>query len=83
MKAEMKKHSYKIHMHSTPDTQAGLFIMISKIMLNVIFLSADDAGFEMATYRNRICQTPNFDALAKKSLIFNNAYTSVSSCSPR
>jgi N-sulfoglucosamine sulfohydrolase len=36
----------------------------------------------MGVYRNKICQTPNLDALAKKSLIFNNAYTSVSSCSP-
>jgi len=44
---------------------------------------ADDGGFEMGTYRNKICQTPNIDALGKRSLIFNNAYTSVSSCSPR
>lgn len=36
----------------------------------------------MGVYRNKINQTPNLDALAKKSLIFNNAYTSVSSCSP-
>nr|CAD7444838.1 unnamed protein product [Timema bartmani] len=43
---------------------------------------ADDGGFEMGTYLNKICQAPNLDALAKKSLIFNNAYTSVSSCSP-
>lgn len=31
---------------------------------------------------NKICQTPNLDALAKRGLIFNNAFTSVSSCSP-
>lgn len=36
----------------------------------------------MGAYRNRICQTPNLDALAKESLIFNNAFASVSSCSP-
>lgn len=47
-----------------------------------ILFSADDGGFEMGVYRNRICQTPNMDALAKQSLIFNNAFTSVSSCSP-
>jgi N-sulfoglucosamine sulfohydrolase len=51
--------------------------------LNVLLILADDGGFEMGVYRNKICQTPNLDALAKKSLIFNNAYTSVSSCSPR
>lgn len=36
----------------------------------------------MGAYRNRICQTPNLDKLAKQSLIFNNAFSSVSSCSP-
>uniref|UniRef100_A0A1B6D7A3 Sulfatase N-terminal domain-containing protein n=1 Tax=Clastoptera arizonana TaxID=38151 RepID=A0A1B6D7A3_9HEMI len=51
-------------------------------MKNTLVIIADDGGFEMGTYRNHIVQTPNLDALAKKSLIFNNAYTSVSSCSP-
>lgn len=37
----------------------------------------------MRSYLNKICQTPNLDKLAKESLLFNNAYTSVSSCSPR
>lgn len=36
----------------------------------------------MGAYRNRIVQTPNLDGLAKQSLIFNNAFASVSSCSP-
>uniref|UniRef100_A0A336KLZ7 CSON006743 protein n=1 Tax=Culicoides sonorensis TaxID=179676 RepID=A0A336KLZ7_CULSO len=49
---------------------------------NVLLLLADDGGFEMGAYRNKIVQTPNLDRLAKKSLIFNNAFTSVSSCSP-
>ncbi|XP_043505963.1 N-sulphoglucosamine sulphohydrolase [Polistes fuscatus] len=49
---------------------------------NVLLLLADDAGFEMRSYLNKICQSPNLDLLAKESLLFNNAYTSVSSCSP-
>ncbi|XP_012214785.1 N-sulphoglucosamine sulphohydrolase isoform X1 [Linepithema humile] len=49
---------------------------------NVLLLLADDAGFEMRSYLNNICQAPNLDKLAKESLLFNNAYTSVSSCSP-
>lgn len=49
---------------------------------NVVLLLADDAGFEMGAYRNRIVQTPNLDQLARQGLIFNNAFTSVSSCSP-
>ncbi|XP_063895588.1 N-sulphoglucosamine sulphohydrolase [Helicoverpa armigera] len=49
---------------------------------NVLILFADDGGFELGSYMNKICQTPNIDALAKRGLLFNNAFTSVSSCSP-
>ncbi|XP_050671147.1 N-sulphoglucosamine sulphohydrolase [Leptidea sinapis] len=49
---------------------------------NVLILLADDGGFELGVYGNKICQTPNIDALARRSVIFNNAFTSVSSCSP-
>nr|CAD7261987.1 unnamed protein product [Timema shepardi] len=59
-----------------------LQVMILGLTKCIHIFSADDGGFEMGTYLNKICQTPNLDALAKKSLIFNNAYTSVSSCSP-
>lgn len=52
------------------------------IVKRVNFVTADDAGFQLGTYREKICQTPHIDALAKKSLIFNKAYSSVSSCSP-
>ncbi|XP_071443861.1 N-sulphoglucosamine sulphohydrolase-like [Hetaerina americana] len=48
---------------------------------NVLIIVADDGGFEMGLYNSK-CLTPNLDALSKRSLIFNNAYTSVSSCSP-
>ncbi|XP_046403462.1 N-sulphoglucosamine sulphohydrolase [Ischnura elegans] len=50
-------------------------------MKNALVIVADDAGFEMGLYNSK-CLTPNLDALSKRSLIFNNAYTSVSSCSP-
>lgn len=46
-------------------------------------LAADDGGFELGAYGNKICQTPNIDALARRGLLFNNAFVSVSSCSPR
>lgn len=57
----------------------GFLLLYSKYFQ----FTADDAGFEMGSYLNKICQTPNLDKLAKESLLFNNAYTSVSSCSPR
>ena len=43
---------------------------------------ADDGGFEMQVYNNSVCRTPNLDALAERSVIFDHAFTSVSSCSP-
>lgn len=49
---------------------------------NALLLVADDAGFEMGAYANKYVQTPNLDNFAKKSLIFNYAFTSASSCSP-
>ncbi|XP_014203621.1 N-sulphoglucosamine sulphohydrolase [Copidosoma floridanum] len=49
---------------------------------NALLILADDAGLEMRSYLNKVCQTPELDGLAKRGLIFNNAYTSVSSCSP-
>lgn len=67
------------------------FVLISLLTLtlceksknpNILFLLADDAGFESGSYLNKIIQTPNIDALARRSLLFNNAFVSVSSCSP-
>ncbi|XP_067937024.1 N-sulphoglucosamine sulphohydrolase-like [Watersipora subatra] len=49
---------------------------------NVLVILGDDVGFESGVYGNNICKTPHIDALAKRSLIFDNAFTSVSSCSP-
>lgn len=49
---------------------------------NVLVIIGDDAGFETQVYNNMVCKTPNINALAKRSVIFKNAFTSVSSCSP-
>ena len=49
---------------------------------NVLVFIADDGGFEMQAYNNSVCRTPNLNALAERSVIFDHAFTSVSSCSP-
>ncbi|KAF6096951.1 N-sulfoglucosamine sulfohydrolase [Phyllostomus discolor] len=49
---------------------------------NVLLILADDAGFESGVYNNSAIATPHLDALARRSLVFRNAFTSVSSCSP-
>lgn len=53
------------------------------IMSSRLFLfPADDAGFETEVYNNSVVHTPHLHSLAQRSLIFSNAFTSVSSCSP-
>ncbi|XP_024914584.1 N-sulphoglucosamine sulphohydrolase-like isoform X2 [Cynoglossus semilaevis] len=49
---------------------------------NVLLIIGDDAGFETEVYNNSVVHTPNLQSLALRSLVFNNAFTSVSSCSP-
>uniref|UniRef100_A0A2I2ZQG3 N-sulfoglucosamine sulfohydrolase n=1 Tax=Gorilla gorilla gorilla TaxID=9595 RepID=A0A2I2ZQG3_GORGO len=49
---------------------------------NALLLLADDGGFESGAYNNSAVATPHLDALARRSLLFRNAFTSVSSCSP-
>ena len=49
---------------------------------NVLMMVADDGGFESAAYGNSHCKTPHLNKLAERSVIFRQAYTSVSSCSP-
>uniref|UniRef100_A0A3Q1J6I2 N-sulfoglucosamine sulfohydrolase (sulfamidase) n=1 Tax=Anabas testudineus TaxID=64144 RepID=A0A3Q1J6I2_ANATE len=49
---------------------------------NVLLIIADDAGFETEVYNNSVVHTPHLRSLAQRSLVFNNAFTSVSSCSP-
>ncbi|XP_059527441.1 N-sulphoglucosamine sulphohydrolase isoform X1 [Myotis daubentonii] len=49
---------------------------------HVLLILADDGGFESGAYNNSAIATPHLDALARRSLVFRNAFTSVSSCSP-
>lgn len=49
---------------------------------NVLLIIADDAGFETEVYNNSVVHTPHLRFLAQRSLVFSNAFTSVSSCSP-
>ncbi|XP_040386514.1 N-sulphoglucosamine sulphohydrolase isoform X2 [Cygnus olor] len=49
---------------------------------NALLLLADDGGFESGAYNNSAIRTPALDALARRSLLFQNAFTAASSCSP-
>ncbi|CAK1546881.1 unnamed protein product [Leptosia nina] len=73
--------------HKAEFVYALMFLFLAECAIshkskNTVILLADDGGFELGAYGNKICQTPNIDALARRGVIFNNVFTSVSSCSP-
>jgi len=50
---------------------------------NFIVIIADDAAWDdFGAYGNHSVRTPNIDELAKKGLLFTNAFLTTSSCSP-
>lgn len=61
-----------------------LFLLSSIVQAkrNVLVMVADDEGLESPIYGNNHIKTPNLQKLAQRSVVFNHAFTSVSSCSP-
>ncbi|MGE9291856.1 MAG: sulfatase-like hydrolase/transferase, partial [Puniceicoccales bacterium] len=50
---------------------------------NILFAIADDWGWPHATvYGDREVETPTFDRIADKGVLFNHAYVSSPSCTP-
>ena len=49
---------------------------------NVLVLVADDLGLELNSYGNDVIKTPYISALSARGVTYDNAFTSVSSCSP-
>ncbi len=50
---------------------------------NIIYILADDLGYgELGVYGQKIIETPNIDALAKKGLLFTDHYTGSPVCAP-
>lgn len=50
---------------------------------NFIFFITDDVGWnDLGCYGNEFVKTPNLDALAGRGMRFDNAYLTISSCSP-
>jgi len=49
---------------------------------NVLLVIADDLGLTLGCYGDKVAQTPNLDAFAKKATKFTRAYATVASCSP-
>ncbi len=50
---------------------------------NILIIHVDDLGFhDLSMNGSQIYQTPNIDALAKQSVVFNNAYANYPRCVP-
>jgi N-sulfoglucosamine sulfohydrolase len=49
---------------------------------NIVLIVADDLGNQLGCYGDKVCKTPNLDALAKRGVRFTKAYSTVASCSP-
>lgn len=62
-------------------TFLGLLVLVTS-KRSVLFLFEDDGGFSISPYGERVMPSPHLAALSKCGVTFNNAYTSVSSCSP-
>lgn len=53
-----------------------------KQLKNVLFIAIDDLRPELATYGYNFVKSPNIDALAARSIVFERAYCQVAVCSP-
>ena len=50
---------------------------------NFIFFITDDISWnDLGCYGNRKVKTPNLDKIAHEGVVFDNAYLTISSCSP-
>ncbi len=48
----------------------------------VFFITDDISPDDLGCYGNEAIETPNLDSIAKQGLVFDNAYLTISSCSP-
>ena len=56
---------------------------ISEQKPNILIIHVDDLGFhDLSMNGSKIYQTPNIDALASQSVVFNNAYANYPRCVP-
>ena len=64
-------------------TPPALFAAATSARPNVVFILADDLGVnDLSLYGSKFHETPNIDALAKRGMKFERAYSASPLCSP-
>ena len=64
------------------NTPAPVANNTGKKPLNIVLVNTDDQGVQMGAYGDPLARTPNLDALAARSVLFENGYVTQASCSP-
>ena len=59
-----------------------LFQLVASQKKDVLFIAVDDLRTDLGAYGHTDVKSPNIDALAAKSLLFERAYCQVAICSP-
>jgi N-sulfoglucosamine sulfohydrolase len=78
-----KKHKQYINFLSALIACMSWSIAAEPMRPNIIFFIADDVSQEdLGCYGHQVIKTPKIDALAAKGMRFDNAYLTISSCSP-
>ncbi len=63
----------------------GIFVIYNPLgadQPNILWLSTEDIGPQLACYGDKTAATPRLDAFAKQSLIFDNAWSTYPVCAP-
>jgi len=60
----------------------GVLHSHAQTRLNVLLITADDLGIQVGCYGDKAARTPHMDQLAKRGVLFENAYVAQASCSP-
>lgn len=55
--------------------------LLAALRPNVVVIVADDLGFQMGCYGDKVAKTPHLDRLAAEGTRFNRAYCTTASCS--
>lgn len=97
IKNQFSRFAYRLGVHSFKARWYAVALMLFAIVgckgpqqsvgtapkkYNVLFVTADDLNNDLSIYGHPVVQTPAFDRLKQRGLVFNRAYCQYPLCSP-